>query len=100
MKKEKAFLKIPYFCELMNVWKAMLLAYELLDEKSLSVDNYDVTIMSRNIRHYWYRYNPEYTGEGTVIIFHKHKVSHPYHQHGRTNTLRQREGLRAMISGR
>ena len=36
MKKEKAFLKIPYFCELMNVWKAMLLAYELLDEKSLS----------------------------------------------------------------
>ena len=33
MKKEKAFLKIPYFCELMNVWKAMLLAYELLDEK-------------------------------------------------------------------
>lgn len=29
-------MKIPYFCELMNVWKAMLLAYELLDEKSLS----------------------------------------------------------------
>ena len=50
--------------------------------------------------HYWYRYNPEYTGEGTVIIFHKHRFSHPYHQHGRTNTLRQREGLRAMISGR
>lgn len=49
---------------------------------------------------YWYRYNPEYTGEGTVIIFHKHRFSHPYHQHGRTNTLRQREGLRAMISGR
>ncbi len=26
---------------------------------------------------------------GTVIIFHKHKASHPYHQHGRANTLRQ-----------
>lgn len=78
-------------------------ALKRLDSKYfniIAVDNYDVTIMSRNIRHYWYRYNPEYTGEGTVIIFHKHKFSHPYHQHGRTNTLRQREGLRAMISGR
>lgn len=34
-------------------------------------------------------YNPEYPLMGSCIIFHKHKVSHPYHQHGRSNTLRQ-----------
>lgn len=67
----------------------------------ISVDAYDVTVMSRNTGHCWYLHNPEYPGEGTVIILHKHKYSHPYHQHGRTNTLRQAvRGLRAMISGR
>lgn len=25
--------------------------------------------------------DPEYPEQGTVIIFHKHKASHPYHQH-------------------
>lgn len=63
-----------------------------LDDKYfniIAVDDYDVTVMSRNTGHYWYLHNPEYPGEGTVIIFHKHKFSHPYHQHGRANTLRQ-----------
>lgn len=55
----------------------------------ISVDDYDVTIMSRNTGHIWYLHNPEYPEEGTVIIFHKRKASHPYHQHGRANTLRQ-----------
>lgn len=55
----------------------------------ISVDDYDVTIMSRNTGHIWYLHNPEYSGEATVIIFHKYKASHPYHQHGRANTLRQ-----------
>ena len=45
--------------------------------------------MSRNTGHYWYIHNPEYLGEGTVVIFHKHKFSQPYHQHGRANALRQ-----------
>lgn len=49
----------------------------------------DVTIMSRNIGYVWYIHNPEYPLPGSCIIFHKHKVSHPYHQHGRSNTLRQ-----------
>ena len=49
----------------------------------------DVTIMSRNTGHVWYIHNPEYPLPGSYIIFHKHKVSHPYHQHGRSNTLRQ-----------
>ena len=55
----------------------------------ITTDAYDVTIMSRNTGHYWYLHNPEYPEQGTVIIFHKHKASHPYHQHGRANNLRQ-----------
>ena len=55
----------------------------------ITTDAYDVTIMSRNTGHYWYLHNPEYPEQGTVIIFHKHKASHPYHQHGRADTLRQ-----------
>ena len=49
MKKEKAFLKIPYFCELMNVWKAMLLAYELLDEKSLSEEKVEWEVSTAGV---------------------------------------------------
>ncbi len=63
-----------------------------LDQAYFSIivtDAYDVTIKSRNTSHYWYLHNPEYPEQGTVIIFHKHKVSHPYHRHGRANTLRQ-----------
>ena len=55
----------------------------------ISVDDYDVTVMSRNTGHYCHLHNPEYPGEDLVVIFHKHKFSHPYHQHGRANTLRQ-----------
>lgn len=55
----------------------------------ISVDDYDVTVMSRNTGQYWHLHDPGYPGESTVIIFHKHKYSHPYHQHGRANTLRQ-----------
>ena len=54
----------------------------------IAVDDYDVTIMSRNTGHYWYLHNPEYSGEGSVVIFHKHKFSHPYHRHSKANTLR------------
>lgn len=53
------------------------------------VDDYNVTIMSRNTGHIWYIHNPVYPGEETCIIFHKHKVSHPYHRHGRATTLRK-----------
>lgn len=63
-----------------------------LDRKYFAVivaDEYDVTVMSRNTGHYWYIHNPEYPGTGSCIIFHKHKASHPYHQHGRADTLRQ-----------
>lgn len=55
----------------------------------INVNKYDVTIMSKNTGHYWYLHNPEYPEKGTVIIFHKHRFSHPYHHHGRANTLWQ-----------
>ena len=49
---------------------------------------YVVTIMNWNTGHYWYLHNPENPESGTVVIFHKHKASHPYH-HGRANGLWQ-----------
>ena len=55
----------------------------------ITVGDYDVTIQSRNTGHIWYIHNPEYPGEGECIIFHKHKASHPYHQHGRARSLQQ-----------
>ena len=55
----------------------------------ITMDPYDVTIQSRNTGHYWYLHNTGYPTDGSCIIFHKHKFSHPYHQHGRANTLRQ-----------
>ena len=63
-----------------------------LDRKYFAViaaDEYDVTVMSRNTGHYWYIHNSEYPGKGSCVIFHKHKALHPYHQHGRADTLRQ-----------
>ena len=39
--------------------------------------------------HFWFIHNPEYPTPGTCIIFHKHKASHPYHQHSRANSLKQ-----------
>ena len=55
----------------------------------ITADEYDITIMSRCTGHYWYLHNPEYPDQGTVIVFHKHKAAHPYHLHGRGNSLRQ-----------
>ncbi len=55
----------------------------------ISLDPYDVTVISKNTRHVWYIHNPEYPRFGSCVIFHKHNVSHPYHQHGRSNSLRQ-----------
>lgn len=65
---------------------------EKLDKSYFNIilaENYDVTIQSKNTGHIWYIHNPEYPGEGECIIFHKHRASHPYHQHGRAKNLRQ-----------
>lgn len=64
----------------------------ILDPQYFSIiytDAFDVTIMSRNTGYYWFIHNPEYLIPGTCIIFDKHMASHPYHQHGRANSLRQ-----------
>jgi hypothetical protein len=55
----------------------------------ITVNDYNVTVMSRNTGHYWYLHNCGYPDPGTVIKFHKHRASHPYHHHGRANSLRQ-----------
>lgn len=63
-----------------------------LDPKYFTIiyrDPYDVTIRSNNTGHYWSLHSPDYPTEGTVIIFHTHFASCPYHQHGRANSLRQ-----------
>ena len=52
-------------------------------------DIYDVTIKSNNTGHYWSLHSPGYPELGTVIIFHSHFASCPYHQHGRASSLRQ-----------
>ncbi|MDO5390161.1 MAG: hypothetical protein Q4F24_03585 [Eubacteriales bacterium] len=51
-------------------------------------DDTDVTIKSRNTGHYWYLHCTEDPTEGACVIFHKHRFSHPYHKHGRGNSLR------------
>ncbi|WP_395019535.1 hypothetical protein [Robinsoniella peoriensis] len=55
----------------------------------ITTDVYNVTIMRRNTGHIWYIHNSEYLGEGSCIIFHKHRASELYHQHGKSRTLRQ-----------
>ena len=55
----------------------------------ITMDDKDVTIQSRNTGHYWYLHCAGYPTEGACIIFHKHRYSHPYHQHGRARTLCQ-----------
>lgn len=70
--------------------------YECLDPnyfQIINVNEYDLTVKSRNTGHYWYLHNPEYPERGTVIIFHSHHADRTgrirYHLHGRANTLRQ-----------
>lgn len=53
------------------------------------MDDRDITIQSRNTGHYWYLHCAGYPTEEALVIFHKHKFQHPYHQHGRARTLRQ-----------
>ncbi|MSA01567.1 hypothetical protein GKG47_08550 [Lactonifactor sp. BIOML-A3] len=41
----------------------------------------------RNIARYIH--DPEISGKDACVIFHKHRASHPYHQHGKARNLRQ-----------
>lgn len=51
------------------------------------VTDMDVTVQSKNSGDYWYLHCTGYPNEESCIIFHKHRYSHPYHQHGRANSL-------------
>lgn len=53
----------------------------------IMANEYDVTLLSNNTRHVWYIHNTEYPENESCIIFHKHKASHPYHNHGKSNSL-------------
>ena len=55
----------------------------------LVVDPYEVTLMSKNTGHYWYLHNPEYPQESSVVCYHKHRYSHPFHLHSKEKSLRQ-----------
>ena len=55
----------------------------------IAVNEYDVTIMSRNTGHYWYLHNPEYPTESSVVCYHKHRYQQPFHMHSREKSLRQ-----------
>ena len=54
----------------------------------INVNEYDVTVMSRNTGHYWYMHNPEYPEQGTIILFHRHSGNLPYHYQKREKSLR------------
>lgn len=53
------------------------------------MNDMDVTVQSKNTGHYWYLHCAGYPTEEALVIFHKHKFTDGYHQHGRANTLRQ-----------
>ena len=65
---------------------------QALDSEYFSIitkNEHDVTIQSRNTGHWWYLHNTEYPTEGFTLIYHKHRFTHPYHEHGKARTLRQ-----------
>ena len=63
---------------------------ETIDNRYFTVivaNEYDVTLLSNNTHHVWYIHNTEYPARESCIIFHKHRVSHPYHNHGKSSSL-------------
>ena len=61
-----------------------------IDKKYFSVilmNEYDITLMSKNTHHVWQLYNVELPDGEITVIFHKHHVSDQYHTHSRTKTL-------------
>lgn len=63
---------------------------EMIDSSYFNVickDEKDVTIQSRNSKHWWYLHSAEACENGACVIYHKHKFTHPYHQHGKAINL-------------
>lgn len=65
---------------------------ESIDRKYFTVivaNEYDIILVSNNTHHVWYIHNVELPDRELCIVFHKHKPSHPYHNHSRCGTLRK-----------
>ena len=63
-----------------------------IDRKCFTVivtDAYDVTLMSNNARHVCCIDSVELKDRNLCLVYHKHKISHPYHSHSRCGTLRR-----------
>lgn len=65
---------------------------QAIDRKYFTVivaDAYDVTLISNNTKHVLYIHNVELKDRNLCLVYHKHKISHPYHSHSRCGTLRR-----------
>ena len=51
------------------------------------MNEYDVTLMSKNTRHVWQLHNVELSDGEITVVFHKHRASDQYHTHSRSRTL-------------
>ena len=61
-----------------------------IDKKYFSIilmNEYDVTLMSKNPHHVWQLHNVELPDGEITVVFHKHHVSDQYHTHSRSRTL-------------
>ena len=61
------------------------IAMQVLDKTDFNIvltGDYDVTVQSIITGHSWYVHKPEIPGADACINFHRHRASHPYHQHG------------------
>ena len=63
---------------------------DAIDKKYFSIilmNEYDVTLMSKNTYHVWQLHNVELPDGEITVVFHKHHVSDQYHTHSRSRTL-------------
>ncbi|MCR5023171.1 MAG: hypothetical protein K6A90_02400 [Lachnospiraceae bacterium] len=63
---------------------------DAIDKKYFSIilmNEYDVTIMSKNTHHVWQLHNVELPDGEITVVFHKHHASDRYHTHRRSRTL-------------
>ena len=51
------------------------------------MNEYDVTLMSKNTCHVWQLHNVELPDGEITVVFHKHRASDQYHTHSRSRTL-------------
>ena len=63
---------------------------DAIDKKYFSIilmNEYDVTLMSKNTHHVWQLHNVELPDGEITVVFHKHHASDQYHTHSRSRTL-------------